>query len=113
MQSLQPFEGCSLRVMMQGFTHYQRAVSIASPEQEPASSKALWAEDRVKQCYMSSALPSVDNHAGSCDYDALDAFELCLNEYQAIPFEIVSLEASKYGSFLAPRLLFEGQVKRE
>ena len=99
---------------MQGFTHYQRAVSLASTEQEPANGKALWAEDTVKQCYMSSALPSVDNHAGSCDYDALDAFEVCLNEYQAIPLEIVSLEASKYGSFLAPRLLFGGvQVQQE
>ena len=68
-----------------------------------SSSKALWAADRVKQCYMMTALPSVENHAGTCDYDALDAFELCLSEYQGIPVDIVSLQASKHGTFLAPR----------
>ena len=94
-----------LNVLLQGFAHYQRAVSAPEGEEERASSssKALWAEDRVKQCHMMTALPSVDNHAGTCDYDALDAFELCLSEYQGIPVDIVSLQASKHGTFLAPR----------
>ncbi len=78
-------------------------MSGSEGEEERAASRALWADDRVKQCYMVSALPAVENHAGACEYDALDAFELCLGEYQGVPVDIVSLQASKHGTFLAPR----------
>jgi len=66
---------------------------------------ALSEEDVIKDCYMYSIVASEENaSSGVRANDPLDAFEICLDEYQALPDNDVVLQASKFGIFLAPRI---------
>jgi hypothetical protein len=89
---------------MQGYLHYHRAVSGADNTSGSLGGNVLWNEDKVEHHYMSSVLVSEENlSTGTRTKDPLDTFELCLDEYQAIP-SFLAVQTSTLGSFLVPQV---------
>ena len=90
--------------------HYQRTLS-AIDDQEGGVKEKLSEEEMIKRSFMYSAVASEENAScGARAHDPIDAFELCLDEYMmtsqegitTIPALNLTLQASKYGTFLAP-----------
>ncbi|BDA42518.1 hypothetical protein COCOBI_03-4080 [Coccomyxa sp. Obi] len=91
-----------------GYMHYQRTVS-AIDDQEGGVKEKLSEEEMIKRSFMYSAVASEENAScGARAQDPLDAYELCLDEYMMTSQEgyttgrNLTLQTSKYGTFLAP-----------
>lgn len=69
----------------------------------PAPSKGLWDEDPVKRLPMYSAVAAeeIAIAAGRAEIPR-DAFDIALEEYQAVPGGDLTMHQSKHGSFLGP-----------